>query len=88
MSITYATVSTKGQVTIPVEIRETFDIQPGTRVGFRMENGSVSLELPATIEEVRAMLQESMKADGIDILPPYSNGDGFSAHVKEKYGQS
>jgi len=88
MSITYATVSTKGQVTIPVEIRETFNIQPGTRVGFRLENGSVSLELPATIEEVRAMLQESMKADEIGILPLYSNGDGFSAHVREKYGQS
>jgi len=88
MSITYATVSTKGQVTIPAPIRETFGIQPGCRVGFRVEDGSVSLELPATIEEIRAMLQASLKANGFETLPPYHNGDGWAAHAKEKYGQS
>ena len=88
MSITYATMSTKGQVTIPVEIRETFELQPGSKIGFRVENDSVSLELPATIDEIRAMLQASMKAGGTDILPAYHNGDGFTAYVQEKYGQS
>ena len=91
MSITYATVGAEGRVTIPVEIRKAFGIQPGCSVGFRVEDGSVSLELPATlpasIEEIRAMLQASLKANGIETLPPYHNGDGFAAYAKEKYGQ-
>jgi len=87
MSITYATVSTKGQVTIPVEIRQALDIQPGRRIGFRMEGDTVSLEVPATIEEVRTMLQAAMRANGTLGLP-YRNGDGWAAHVRQKYGQS
>lgn len=87
MSVVYATVSTKGQVTIPAEIREALHISPGRRVGFRMDGDQVSLEVPTTVEEVRTMLQAAMKANGTQSLP-YQNGDGWAVHVKETYGQS
>ncbi len=36
-------VTTKGQVTIPRHIRDSFDIGPGTEVDFIEENGRVYL---------------------------------------------
>lgn len=36
-------VTTKGQVTIPAEIRHRLDIKPGDRVAFRMTDDTVEL---------------------------------------------
>lgn len=36
-------VTTKGQVTIPVEIRRQLNLSPGDRVGFTIEDGEVRL---------------------------------------------
>jgi len=38
-------VTTKGQVTIPLEIREQFGIQPGAEVEFKVEGNAVKLTL-------------------------------------------
>ena len=37
-------VTSKGQVTIPIEIRDQFGIQPNTEVRFVVRNGLVVLE--------------------------------------------
>jgi len=87
MSVMYATVSTKGQVTIPAEIRQAHGISPGRRVGFRVEDGRVSLELPAAIDDVRSTLQQAMKDQGT-LGQPYQNGDGWTAHVRAAHAQS
>ena len=36
-------VTTKGQVTIPLEIREQLDIQPGSEVEFRIEGNALKV---------------------------------------------
>lgn len=36
-------ITSKGQVTIPLPIRDRFDLQPGTEVEFIAENGKVVL---------------------------------------------
>ncbi len=36
-------VTTKGQVTIPQEIREQLDLQPGAEVEFRVEGKTIKL---------------------------------------------
>lgn len=39
-----ATVTAKGQITIPKEVRDLLDIKPGTKVDFRRgENGEIIL---------------------------------------------
>jgi len=83
----YATVSTKGQITIPAPIRDRFGLRAGRRVGFRVEGDSVRLELPATVEDVRAMLQTALKANGTWGTPTVG-GDGWAAYVEDEYGQS
>ncbi|HPB89885.1 MAG TPA: AbrB/MazE/SpoVT family DNA-binding domain-containing protein [Rugosibacter sp.] len=37
-------VTTKGQVTVPAEMREKFGIKPGDRVGFVEENGRLIIQ--------------------------------------------
>jgi len=38
------TVTTKGQVTIPVEVRHLLEVKPGDQVVFRVNKGTVKLE--------------------------------------------
>ncbi len=42
------TVTTKGQVTIPAEIRRLLEVEPGDKVIFRVTEGTVELQ-PATM---------------------------------------
>jgi antitoxin PrlF len=45
-------VSTKGQVTIPAEIRQMLEIEPGDRVAFRVTDDAVELiATPMTLEQ-------------------------------------
>lgn len=39
-----SSVTTKGQVTIPAELREKLGIKPGDRVGFIEKNGKVEIQ--------------------------------------------
>lgn len=44
MKESLATISTKGQVTIPAEIRRTLGLKPGDKVAFTLNQGEVKLE--------------------------------------------
>jgi AbrB family looped-hinge helix DNA binding protein len=54
MAIAYATVKTKGQVVIPVDIRRKFQIDEGTRVAFLEEDGRLIIQ-PVTDEFIDGM---------------------------------
>ncbi len=57
-NIGYAAVNAKGQVVIPAEIRDRFDIKQGTRIAFVEEQGRLFLQ-PVTnafIENMRGSL--------------------------------
>jgi len=54
MGIEYATVKTKGQVVIPVDIRRKFNIDEGTRVAFLEEEGRLFIQ-PVTDEFIDTM---------------------------------
>ena len=56
-----SSVSPKGQVTIPAEIREQFDIQTRDRVEFRVVDGVITLKPAATrIDELYGLLAGPM----------------------------
>lgn len=47
-----SSVSPKGQVTLPAEIRRALGIKPKDRVAFRLENGKVELRpAPPAVQE-------------------------------------
>ncbi|HTE57578.1 MAG TPA: AbrB/MazE/SpoVT family DNA-binding domain-containing protein [Verrucomicrobiae bacterium] len=82
-------ITSKGTTTIPADIREKLGLKPGSEVRFEEDakTGAITLEPMPSIEEVRSMNQALLKKLGTtDILKNYKAGDGFAAHVKEKYG--
>jgi AbrB family looped-hinge helix DNA binding protein len=53
-----SSVTTKGQVTIPIELRKKLGIKPGDRVGFVDEGGRIVLQCQETaIEAVFGMVK-------------------------------
>ena len=49
-----ATVTSKGQIVIPVELRKRLNIRQGTRIRFREEQGCVILE-PITADFISSL---------------------------------
>jgi len=64
MSVMYATVTSKGQVTLPVELRRLLGIEPGQTVGFREEGGRAVLEPAGNVQAVRATLERAARRNG------------------------
>lgn len=55
-----SSVTTKGQVTIPIELREKLGIKPGDRVGFVDEGGRIVLQRQETaIEAIFGVVKTS-----------------------------
>lgn len=72
MEMTYAIVSTKGQLVIPANIREQLGIKPGTRVAIRVDGGQVILDpqsIDAKIRRIKSMRGYTAGSpSGTDIL--------------------
>ena len=56
-----SSVTTKGQVTIPIELRERLAIKPGDRVGFVEEGGRIILQRQETAIEAVFGIVKSRK---------------------------
>ena len=61
----YAAVNAKGQIVIPAEIRNRFDICKGTKIAFIEEQGKLVIQpvTDAFIESMRGSLAKSMPRD-------------------------
>lgn len=60
----YATVTSKGQVTLPVELRRSLKVEPGQMVGFRVEGDHAVMEAPPDLESVRDRLEQAARRNG------------------------
>lgn len=74
--MTEVSVTPKGQVTIPVELRRKYNIQPGSKVEIIEENGKITIKKITSImdlagasshiaspEEIKKELDEMRKQD-------------------------
>lgn len=62
-------VTTKGQVTIPAEIRRAFDIEPGDRVAFRVTDDVVELyTTPMSLEDTFGAVTPQREPEDFDQL--------------------
>lgn len=61
-----STVTTKGQVTIPVDIRSFFHIRPNDRVDFVIEGDRIVLKPVKSLKELRGTVQARSPEDAID----------------------
>jgi len=64
-----SSVSPKGQVTIPLEIRQMLGVKPKDKVAFKVENGQVQIT-PAryTLESIRGSVQPATRTEDFDRL--------------------
>ena len=73
------TISTKGQVTIPKDIREALGIRPGDKVRFDLERGD------------RAVLQKAEPSSLTEILgrlgPPTSSGVSMQRRLRREWAE-
>ena len=89
----YSTVTSKGQVTLPAKIRRDMNLKAGQKVSITLgDTGRVNIDVPASVDDVRARLQANLKKQGFTperlrkIAEEYRSGDGFTTYVEEKYG--
>lgn len=54
-----STVTTKGQITIPVNIRSFFHIQPNDKVDFIIDNGRIIITPVKTLKQLRGSVNPS-----------------------------
>jgi AbrB family looped-hinge helix DNA binding protein len=54
MTVRFCQISTKGQIVIPADVRESMKLEPGTRVALEIEGGTMILR-PVTAEFIRSL---------------------------------
>lgn len=80
------TVTSQGTISLPAAIRRKYNVRAGDIV--RIEDGEVlRIVIPEPIEALRARNAIRLARLGKKPTGPYKNGDGWAAHVIEKYGK-
>lgn len=89
----YSTITSKGQLTLPADIRAKLHIKPGQKVAIHLnEKGEAVIEPTVTIEELRKKAWQSLHDRGLtddqvrEIGRRYKSGDGQIAAIEEEYG--
>lgn len=54
MTLRFCQISTKGQIVIPADVRESMKLEPGTRVALEVEGDTMILR-PVTAELIRSL---------------------------------
>ena len=91
----FSTITSKGQVTLPVELRRSLKIKAGQQVNFSLNDQQQIVITPApTLEQIQKNIAAHFKKVGLTekrlrhLANTYKNGDGHAAHIEEKYGRS
>lgn len=74
-----ATVTSKGQITLPKVIREALGLTPGSDVEFVLEPGQVILRrriAPEVFQRWRGYLRGKLPADSVDEFVEMLRGEG------------
>ena len=90
----FSSVTSKGTITVPAKVRKQLGIKPGMMVTIEVnKKGNAEIMRPLDINELRKKNQEHFKKMGFTpeklrkMAEGYQNGDGWTAHVLEKYGK-
>lgn len=88
----YSTITSKGQVTLPVALRRALKIEPGQQVNFSLsDNQEIIITAAPTLAEIQKKMAQHFKEIGLTqaklqkLAKSYRNGDGLAEHLKEKY---
>jgi AbrB family looped-hinge helix DNA binding protein len=82
-----STITSKGTITLPAELRAQLGLKAGERVGIDLDPTTqrIVIKKSPTLEEVRAMNRQRMAERGIK--PGIDAHTVYSDAVREKYGR-
>lgn len=87
MEIMYATITSKGQITLPVVVRRALNLKAGQKLSVKVEEGSVVLNSPGSVESVRAKLQDEARKSGTWGHVPKA-GEGWTSKAEDRRGNA
>lgn len=73
-------ITSQGTISIPAALRKKYNLKPGEIVTIE-DNGQIVISKNTDFEELWVDNKKHIKQP-----VPYKSGDGFTAHVLEKYG--
>jgi AbrB family looped-hinge helix DNA binding protein len=77
-------VTSKGQVTIPKEIRDLVGIRPRDRVGFRVEDGVIRIVKQRTVRDVAGTVKPLRKIDDLETMIRDAKQDHFDQRIRRR----
>lgn len=83
----YATVTSKGQITLPAAARASLGLEAGQKVSIRLEGDTLVIEAPPALDAVRARIREESEARGTWGSVPVSS-DGWAARAEDFRGDA
>lgn len=83
----YATITSKGQITLPVAARRALGLHEGQKLGIRIEGRTLVIDAPPEIESLRRRARAEAEANGTWGAIPTAN-EGWTAHVEERFDES
>lgn len=87
MTIAYTVITSKGQITIPAEARRALGLNPGQKVGVRVDGDHLVIDPPQDLASIRARLRAQAEAAGTWGTIPHA-GDGWAAYAEQRHGES
>ena len=82
MTTMYATLTSKGQIALPVAVRRALNLQPGQKLTVKVEDGSVVITAPSSVETVWTKLREEARKSGTWGHVPVA-GEGWASRAEE-----
>lgn len=79
------TLTSQGTVTLPAALRSKYNLAPGDTLVVS-DNGNIIISKPLTFAQIRARNKAHLGPSANSPVS-YKSGDGFTAHVQEKYGK-
>jgi AbrB family looped-hinge helix DNA binding protein len=87
MSAMYATLTSKGQITLPVDARRKLGLQPGQKLSIRVDGDHLVIDPPRSADELRARIRKEAEAAGT-WGHVATSGEGWTAHAQETHGRA
>jgi len=75
------TITSQGTISIPAVLRKKYGFVTGEKLMIE-DTGKIVVSKAPNFADMRKMNQKAIKK-----FVPYKSGDGFAAHVIEKYGK-
>lgn len=79
------TISSKGQIAIPKEVREVLDIKEGDKLTYKLEKGTIVLEPIVSVPRSQAYFWDTEVQEKVKKAEENFNSGNYKTHVIDKF---